>query len=287
MPTAPRPLPRSPSSAPLAKTSSTLSARSTRRSDHAYLRQPLWWLGIGLLNLGELGNFTAYAFAPASLIAPLGVSALVANVFLAPAILKEPFRRQDLWGCALAVFGGVTVVQGSKSSDTKLSPEQMLAAIEQPLFIGYACLSVVAASTLAYLSRTRFGDEHVMCDLGLAAILGAFTVLSTKAVSSFLSLLFLDAFRHWLTWPVLAVLVGTALLQVNYVNKALQRFDSRVVIPSQFCSFALSCIVGSAVLYREFEGVSSAMMIQFVLGCLVSAFGQSSPRAGSRQCSTC
>lgn len=30
------------------------------------------WLGFLLLNVGELGNFLSYAFAPASVVAPLG-----------------------------------------------------------------------------------------------------------------------------------------------------------------------------------------------------------------------
>lgn len=224
------------------------------------------------LVLGTLPH--RYAFAPASLIAPLGTVALVANVFLQRVFPpKTPVRPSDVWGCTLAVIGGITVVQGSKSSDTKLDPDQMLQAVRQPLFIAYALTSITAMSVLAYFSQTRHGDRHVMIDLSLCALAGGLTVLSTKALSSFLNLLFLDAFRHWITYPILATLIGTALVQINFVNKSLQRFDSRVVIPSQFCSFALSCIVGSAVLYREFEGVDPAQMIQFVLGCLISAGG--------------
>lgn len=30
------------------------------------------WFGYVLMNVGELGNFTSYAFAPASVVAPLG-----------------------------------------------------------------------------------------------------------------------------------------------------------------------------------------------------------------------
>lgn len=37
-----------------------------------YLKSKLWWLGFLLMNLGEVGNFISYAFAPASLVAPLG-----------------------------------------------------------------------------------------------------------------------------------------------------------------------------------------------------------------------
>lgn len=30
------------------------------------------WLGFSLMNVGEMGNFISYAFAPASIVAPLG-----------------------------------------------------------------------------------------------------------------------------------------------------------------------------------------------------------------------
>lgn len=41
------------------------------------------------MNGGELCNFLAYAFAPPSVVAPLGMVTLIANVFLAPLIVRE------------------------------------------------------------------------------------------------------------------------------------------------------------------------------------------------------
>ncbi|KAM0747863.1 DUF803-domain-containing protein [Meredithblackwellia eburnea MCA 4105] len=267
----------SPDSGAAAKSSSprARSSSSTRRprSDKVYLRSRLWWAGLMLLNLGELGNFTAYGFSPASLVAPLGTVALVANCFWSPLILNEPFRRKDVLGIVLTIIGGVTVVYASKSSDVKLSPEQLLKAIKTTLFLVYSIISVLAGAFLAFLSRTPYGEKHVMVDLGLCAVAGGFTVLATKAFSSFLTLMFLDTFRHWMTYPVLAVLLSTALIQVNYINKALQRFDSKIVVPGQFCSFSLSAIVGSAILYRDFDDVDFSSFMNFVFGVGLSAFG--------------
>ena len=42
-----------------------------------YVKSPIWWLGLTLMGLGELGNFSAYGFAPASLVAPLGTTTVV------------------------------------------------------------------------------------------------------------------------------------------------------------------------------------------------------------------
>ena len=65
----------------------------------------------------------------------------------------------------------------------------------------------------------------------------------------------------------------TALLQIRYVNKALQRFDSTQVIPTQFVLFTLSVIIGSAVLYRDFESATVDRVGKFVGGCLLTFLG--------------
>lgn len=37
-----------------------------------YLREFQWWAGLITMGLGELCNFAAYGFAPASVVTPLG-----------------------------------------------------------------------------------------------------------------------------------------------------------------------------------------------------------------------
>jgi hypothetical protein len=75
------------------------------------------------------------------------------------------------------------------------------------------------------------------------------------------------------TYVLVTVLVGTAIMQVKYVNKALQRFDSTQVIPVQFVMFTLSVIIGSAILYRDFEKAEAGNVGKFIGGCLLTFFG--------------
>jgi hypothetical protein len=58
----------------------------------SYLKSPYWWAGIILMTVGECGNFLAYGFAPASIVSPLGVVALISNCIIAPFMLKEPLE---------------------------------------------------------------------------------------------------------------------------------------------------------------------------------------------------
>jgi hypothetical protein len=50
---------------------------TSSKPSFAYLEYRVWWLGMALLLVGEMGNFVAYGFASAVLIAPLGTVALV------------------------------------------------------------------------------------------------------------------------------------------------------------------------------------------------------------------
>lgn len=81
------------------------------------------------------------------------------------------------------------------------------------------------------------------------------------------------AFTTPVTYALVLVLLSTAIMQIRYVNKALQRSDSTVVIPIQFVMFTLCVIIGSAVLYRDFEKTTPRRAVKFVGGCLLTFFG--------------
>lgn len=57
---------------------------------------------------------------------------------------------------------------------------------------------------------------------------GGYTVLATKGVSSLLSLSFYKMFTYPIAYLLVFVLVSTAVLQIKFLNKSLQRFDSTV-----------------------------------------------------------
>lgn len=44
---------------------------------YSYLLEPLWWIGMITMIVGEIANFAAYAFAPAILVTPLGALSII------------------------------------------------------------------------------------------------------------------------------------------------------------------------------------------------------------------
>ncbi|KAJ7507575.1 DUF803-domain-containing protein [Mycena galericulata] len=238
-----------------------------------YLRSKVWWLGFALMNVGELGNFISYAWAPASVVAPLGTFALMANCVFAPLMLGERFRKRDIFGILIAVVGAVTVVLASNASDTRLDPDALLVAISQIPFIVYSCVYVVGIIILSILSEGSAGKQWVFVDVGLCALFGGFTVLSTKAVSTLLTMEWFEMFTKWITYPTIAVLALTGVGQIRYLNRALMRFDGKVVIPIQFVLFTMSAIVGSAILYGDFKKATFHQLVTFLYGCAATFTG--------------
>ncbi|KAF2653732.1 DUF803-domain-containing protein [Lophiostoma macrostomum CBS 122681] len=250
----------------------------------SYLKSPWWWGGIILMTTGEAGNFLAYGFAPASIVSPLGVVALISNCIIAPIMLKERFRTRDGLGVLVAVAGAVTIVMSASDNNPKLGPDEIWDLISTWEFETYFGITVGVIVALTVASN-RYGSRSILIDLGLVGLFGGYTALSTKGVASMLSYTLWRAITFPITYLLVAILVFTAVMQIKYVNRALQRFDATQVIPVQFVLFTLSVILGSAVLYRDFERTSGEEAGKFVGGCALTFLGVwliTSGRHGSR-----
>lgn len=146
-----------------------------------YLHSPYWWAGIILMTLGEMGNFLAYGFAPASIVSPLGVVALISNCVIAPFLLKEQFRRRDFWGVIVAIAGAVVVVLSAETSETKIGPHEIWVMITKWEFELYLGLTAALIVTLMCLSD-KYGGRTILIDLGLVGLFG----MSTRLAPSFI-----------------------------------------------------------------------------------------------------
>lgn len=139
-----------------------------------YLKSPYWWLGQILITVGEMGNFLAYGFAPASIVSPLGVVALISNCIIAPLFFKERFRKRDFWGVVIAVGGAVTVVFSANTQETKLDPHAVWEHITSTGFEVYMGVTCGLIVLLMWLSP-KYGNRTILIDLGLVGLFGKST----------------------------------------------------------------------------------------------------------------
>lgn len=76
----------------------------------SYLKNPVWWAGMTTMIVGELCNFSAYAFAPAILVTPLGALSVLIGAVLGSYFLDEQLGVLGRIGCATCLIGSVVIV---------------------------------------------------------------------------------------------------------------------------------------------------------------------------------
>lgn len=97
-----------------------------------YLRNPIWWGGIVTMVIGEVCNFSAYAFAPAILVTPLGALSVLIGAVLGSYFLDEKLGVLGRVGCAICLIGSVVIVLHAPPDTELESIDQLLNFALQP-----------------------------------------------------------------------------------------------------------------------------------------------------------
>ena len=92
----------------------------------AYLRNPIWWAGITTMVIGEVCNFSAYAFAPAILVTPLGALSVLIGAVLGSYFLGEQLGVLGRVGCATCLIGSVVIVLHAPPDEELKNIDQLL-----------------------------------------------------------------------------------------------------------------------------------------------------------------
>ncbi|KAL9256788.1 putative magnesium transporter NIPA4 [Drosera capensis] len=219
---------------------------------YSYLYEPLWWVGMITMVVGEVANFAAYAFAPAILVTPLGARLHIFGVV----------------GCVLCVVGSTTIVLHAPQERQIESVKEVWDLATEPGFVVYAVLVMAAAFVLVAHFVPRYGQTHVMVYVGVCSLVGSLSVMGVKGLGIALKLTFsgMNQLIYPQTW-IFAVFVVTCILaQMNYLNKALDTFNTAVVSPIYYVMFTSLTIVASVIMFKDWDGQNPTQIVTEMCG---------------------
>ncbi|KAJ3194141.1 hypothetical protein HK101_003388 [Irineochytrium annulatum] len=258
---------------------------------HAYLKSGVWWLGMLLMAVGEVANFGAYAFVPAILVTPLGaLSVVIRQVFdssldvpvanqVQSAILSSIFLKEHLSfsgkiGCGQCLIGAVIIVLHAPSSNSTQTIPEFFSYVISPGFLCYAILALGFILGMIYYVAPRYGDKNPLVYISICSTVGSFLVLSTQGFGS--SVVYTasqwphdNQFLQWPIYPLMAFIVFTIIIQINFLNKALAEFSTSIVTPVYYVFFTTMTMVSSAVLFRGFSVDSIISGASIIAGFLI------------------
>ncbi|XP_058093377.1 probable magnesium transporter NIPA2 isoform X3 [Magnolia sinica] len=217
---------------------------------YSYLREPMWWIGMITMIMGEVANFAAYAFAPAILVTPLGALSIIVSAVLAHFMLNERLHIFGVLGCILCVVGSTNIVLHAPKERDIESVKQVWHLATEPGFIIYSCVVLVSVLVLIFYFVPQYGKSHMLVYIGICSLMGSVTVMSVKALGIALKLTFSGAnqFAYLETWCFTAIVIVCCLMQINYLNKDWDTQNASQ-IATELCGF-VTILSGTFLLHK-------------------------------------
>uniref|UniRef100_A0A8C6X8Z2 NIPA like domain containing 3 n=1 Tax=Naja naja TaxID=35670 RepID=A0A8C6X8Z2_NAJNA len=238
-----------------------MSCKETR----AYFRTKTWWCGLFLLCLGELGVFSAYAFAPLSLIVPLGAVSVI--------------------GCALAIVGTYLLITFGPNNHEVMTGENIRKHLVSWPFLLYMLVEIILFCLLLYFYKEKKAD-YIVVILLLVALLGSMTVVTVKAVAGMIVVSIRGNMQ--LGYPIFYIMavcmVATTAFQAEFLTQASQLYDVSQIASVGYILSTVIGITAGATFYLDFIAVDVLHICMFCLGCLIAFLGVFLITKNKRKC---
>ncbi|PHT97764.1 putative magnesium transporter NIPA5 [Capsicum chinense] len=233
---------------------------------YSYLFEPLWLLtfsSIPTVIVGEVANFAAYAFAPAILVTPLGALSIIISAVLAHIILRERLHTFGILGCALCVVGSITIVLHAPQERQIESVTEVWDLATEPAFLFYAALVITTSLVLIFHYLPQYGQTHIMFYIGVCSL-----VMSVKAIGIALKLTLsgMNQLIYPQTWAFTMIVIVCIITQMNYLNKALDTFNTAVVSPIYYVMFTSLTILASVIMFKDWDRQNPTQIVTELCG---------------------
>ncbi|XP_067626140.1 magnesium transporter NIPA2 [Eurosta solidaginis] len=222
---------------------------------YGYLKEWIWWAGLLTMATGEAANFAAYAFAPASLVTPLGALSVIISAVMASKFLNEKLNLLGKIGCLLCIIGSTIVVIHSPKEKEVENLASLFDKLQDPGFVFYVLYILGSTVYVALFIAPQHGHTNVAVYIYLCSGIGSLTVMSCKALGLAIRDTINGAgndFATWMPWFLICVTITFIAIQMNYLNKALDTFNTGIVTPVYYVMFTSLVITASAILFKEF-----------------------------------
>ncbi|KAL1927953.1 hypothetical protein VTP01DRAFT_3358 [Rhizomucor pusillus] len=259
-------------------------------------KRPLWISGFLIYTISNVVASTCtIGYLPIVILAPIGAIGLVFNAIFAKLVLGDPFTTRTVLGTTLIVVGAVLVAGFGVVPEPNHTLQDLIRLYKRPAFIVYftliesfTCFGLLATHILQYRldkpsSATSSWQQrlytHPDLKMWLGISYGVFGAnISSQAMlfaKSGLELLILTIFYHDnqfiypLTWVLVLALIFTAILQLYYLNRAVQLCDTIILVPLNFCSFNVSCLFNGLMYYDQWDRLYWWQMVAVLIGIAV------------------
>ncbi|CAI0556837.1 unnamed protein product [Linum tenue] len=213
---------------------------------YSYLYEPLWWIGMTTIIL----------------------HVIICSSALAHVILGEKLHMFGIVGCILCVMGSTIIVLHAPQERHIDSVIEVFQLATEPVSLFYVGFVLVAVYILIVHIIPRYGQTHVLVYIAVCSLVGSLSVMSVKALGIALKLTFLgmNQLVYPQTWAFTLVVMACVITQMNYLNKALDTFNTAVVSPIYYVMFTTFTILASVIMFKDWDRQNPIQIVTEMCG---------------------
>lgn len=185
--------------------------------------------------------------------------------------IKKLYFKLQL-GCFLCILGSTIIIIHSPKEEEIDSLAMLLEKLQDPEFILYVLFVISVAVSIAFYFGPRYGHRNVTVYIILCSAVGSLTVMSCKGLGLAIKETLggkSNEFGNWLTYFFLITVIVCIFIQMNYLNKALDLFNTGIVTPVYYVFFTTLVIIASAILFKEWKNLQAKDVVGNLCGFLV------------------
>uniref|UniRef100_A0A2K6EV20 NIPA like domain containing 4 n=1 Tax=Propithecus coquereli TaxID=379532 RepID=A0A2K6EV20_PROCO len=224
---------------------------------------------------GEVANFGAYAFAPATVVTPLGALSVLISAILSSYFLGETLNLLGKLGCVICVAGSTVMVIHAPEEEKITTIMQMASKMKDTGYIVFAVLLLVSCLILIFVIAPRYGQRNILVYIIICSVIGAFSVAAVKGLGITIKNFFqgLPVVRHPLPYILSLILALSLSTQVNFLNRALDIFNTSLVFPIYYVFFTTVVVTSSIILFKEWYSMSAVDIVGTLSGFVTIILG--------------
>uniref|UniRef100_A0A3B5LDH3 Uncharacterized protein n=1 Tax=Xiphophorus couchianus TaxID=32473 RepID=A0A3B5LDH3_9TELE len=225
---------------------------------------------VSVVGTGEVCNFAAYMFAPATLVTPLGALSVLISAVLSSHLLGEQLNVVGKFGCLLCVLGSILLVIHAPQEREVTSIQDMTNKLLEPGFLVYVVALLVLCAVLVLYFCPRSGRSNILIYIGICSLLGAFTISSVKGLAIAINT---GEMSQMAACFFLLNILKVKNIFITQVSWSLDTFNTLLVYPIYYVLFTSVVLSTSIILFQEWSSMSAVDVVTTLGSFLVIVVG--------------
>lgn len=139
----------------------------------------------------------------------------------------------------------------------------------------FAACIVASSLVLIFAVAPRYGQKNVLVYILICSVIGSLSVSCVKGLGIGIKELFSGTavLKEPLFWSLVICLVICVSIQISYLNKALDIYNTSIVTPIYYVFFTTSVMACSAILFKEWLSMTTDGVVGTISGFLTIILG--------------